>query len=279
MTVTRDFHIIGQQEFSIWLLKLSPPMNTRKLASQEIIETIIRLSIYTSADIIVFIFVEHSLLWTWLVFGSSPSQDLIPKTGSGFDRHMQYYRQTQNNIVKVWLWTSFVCDVETFGILLKVSARKHLWDSAADNVKCLVNLCSPRKALRGLHSVLTVKSKHASLFQLGKPVCCPSWCSAKKWWWVPRQMNRGQDNPVPPLLGHRSVSLCRSGSTVLPLALQGKFYRFVFSSSAERHLQWRTLMSSAGFCGFHTGMSTEHNVLVPGLFGESGVTGVSPSLF
>lgn len=87
-----------------------PPVNTCKPCkpgNNE--ETIVHLSIYTTSDIIVFIFVEHSLLWTWLVFGSSPSQDLISKTGSGFDRHMQYYRQTQNNIVKVWLWTSFVC--------------------------------------------------------------------------------------------------------------------------------------------------------------------------
>lgn len=110
-------------------------------------ETIIHPSINTSSDIIVFIFVEHSLLWSWPAFGSSPSPDLISKTGSGFDRHMQHYRQTQSTTVKGWPWPSFVCDVETFGVLLKVSARKHLWDSAADNRKCLINPCSPREAL------------------------------------------------------------------------------------------------------------------------------------
>lgn len=60
---------------------------------------------------------------------------------------MQHCRQTQSTTVKGWLGTSFVCDVETFGVLLEVSARKHLWDSAADNTKCLINPCSPREAL------------------------------------------------------------------------------------------------------------------------------------
>lgn len=60
---------------------------------------------------------------------------------------MQHHRQTQSTTVKGWLRTSFVCDVETFGVLLKVFARKHLWDSAADNTKCLINPCSPREAL------------------------------------------------------------------------------------------------------------------------------------
>lgn len=90
---------------------------------------------------------EHSLLWTWAAFGSSPSPDLISKTGSGFDRHMQHYRQAQSSPIKGWPRPSFVCDVETFGVLLKVSARKHLWDSAADNTECLINPCSPREAL------------------------------------------------------------------------------------------------------------------------------------
>lgn len=149
-------------------------MNTCTFASQEIIDRQLFIWIFVFLLILVFfIFTEHSLLWTCLVFGSSPSKDLISKTGSSFDRHMQYYRQTQNNIINIGFEPALYVVVKHLVFHLRF-LQGNICEIVLQITRSVWSIfVRLERHWEGfIHLGLTVNWKWASLFQHGKPTYC-----------------------------------------------------------------------------------------------------------
>lgn len=138
---SRDFHALGQQKLTFSKAG-HLHMNTCKLASQEIIK-----GNYSSKYTYFCWYYCCCLYWTPLTLDLANIWKLfIPrfnnsKQEAALIRCMQYYRQTPKG-TNICLLDSILHCVDMFDITSESFARKHLWDSEADNVKHLINLHS-----------------------------------------------------------------------------------------------------------------------------------------